>query len=151
MKLDGKYFRMAKPEAVGSLAKPIPVKAKKKKKVSATEIEKFIKRTLKDLDEEVDVRYAWARKFMKGQDEGTRQAHERIVDVMNNMAGPPTAHILLPGDRARTAINVDAVLQDRNFYYMATRLILACAKLDIRIGKFKFSNYCAEVDCGRKA
>ena len=133
------------------MAKPIPVKAKKKKQLSATEIEKFIKRTLKDLDEEVDARYAWARKFMKGQDEGTRQAHERIVDVMNNMAGPPTAHILLPGDKHRTAINVDAVLQDRNFYYMATRLILACAKLDIRISKFKFPNYCAEVDCGRKA
>jgi hypothetical protein len=132
------------------MAKPIPVKASKKKKPSATEIEKWLKKKLKDLDEEVDERYAWARKFMKGQDAVTQQAMQRLLDRMLSMAGPSTAYVLLPGDTERTMINVSDELQERNHYYFAVRMIVACAKMDIRIGKFKFPDICAEVDCGRK-
>ena len=133
-----------------TLAKALPKPKKKvaKKKLSAEATEKFIKRELKDLDAEVDERYAFARKFVESQDDETREAINRMVETMGQMAGQPTAHILLPGEKFRTPINVDQMTFDRNLYYLAVRLVIACARMDIRIAKFKMPKLCA--DCGRK-
>jgi hypothetical protein len=130
-------------------ALPKPKKKVAKKKLSAEATEKFIKRSLKDLDAEVDERYEFAMKFMKSQDDDTREAISRMVDTMSQMAGRPTAHILLPGEKERTPINVDQMIFERNLFYLAVRLVIACARMDIRIAKFKMPKLCA--DCGRKA
>ena len=130
-------------------ALPKPKKKVAKKKLSAEAIEKFIKRSLKDLDAEVDERYELALKFMNEQDDETREAINRMLETMRQMAGTPTAHILLPGEKERTPINVDQMTYDRNLFYLAIRLVIACARMDIRIAKFKMPKLCA--DCGRKA
>ena len=130
-----------------TLAKAIP-KAKGKK--SKLDHEKALKKLLKDLDEQTDERYAWAVKFLKGQDEKVREAVGRMVDTMKEMAGPPTANLIMPGDKQPTTVNVDESFQDRNFVYIAVRLLLAGAKMDIRVAKLKLSNRCVEPLCGRK-
>ena len=133
------------------MAKKIPVRKKvAKKKPSSAVVEKFIKRELKDLDESVDERYAWAMKFLKRQDDVTREAVNRLVEKMEEMAGPPSAKIALPGDKTKTQINVDHSFQERTFIYIAVRLLIAGANVDVRVAKFKFPKRCAEPLCGRK-
>lgn len=133
------------------MAKAIPKKKVAKKKPSAAVVEKFIKRELKDLDEKVDERYAWAMKFLRKQDDATREAVSRLVEKMAAMAGRPSAKITLPGEKTPTTINVDHSFQERTFIYIAVRLLIVSAGMDIRVAKFKLpKSRCAEPLCGRK-
>src|SRR5262245_32691021 len=130
------------------MAKPIPVKKKKKAKLSTEQHERFLKKTLADYDELTDERYAWAMNFIKVQDEATNEAINRLVDRMKEMAGPPSALVHTPDGDVR--VNIEEMIQERNYYYIAVRLFIAAASLDVQIGKWKFSRYCAEPMCGRK-
>jgi len=130
------------------MAKKIPVKKKAKKKLSSAQHERYLKKVLAEYDEETDARYAWAMKFLKKQDEGTREAVDRLVTQMKAMAGRPSATVQTPD--GRVTVNIEEMIQERNFIYIAVRLLIAAANLDIQVAKWKFPNRCGVPLCGRK-
>jgi hypothetical protein len=129
--------------------KKIPVKKKPKAKLSSEQFDRFLKRALADYDEETDARYEWALKFMKAQDESTQEAIHRLVNRMVEMAGPPSATVSTPEGPIR--VNIEPMIQERNFIYIAIRLMISAANMDIQIAKWKFPRHCAEPLCERKA
>jgi hypothetical protein len=131
------------------MPKAIPVKKKAKAKLSPEQYERFLKRTLADYDAETDARYEWALKFMKAQDEDTQEAIHRLVNRMVEMAGPPSAMVSTPEGPVR--VNIEPMIQERNFIYIAIRLMIAAANMDIAIAKWKFPRRCTVPGCERKA
>jgi hypothetical protein len=129
--------------------KSIPIKKKKKAKLSPEQFERFLKRTLADYDEETDARYEWALNFMKAQDESTHEAIHRLVNRMVEMAGPPSATVNTPEGSIR--VNIEPMIQERNFIYIAIRLMIVAASMDIQIAKWKFPRRCTQPLCERKA
>lgn len=87
-------------------------------------------------------RYAYALPIKEMQDEATQVAINRMVAQMAHMAPPISI------EDAKTAELMRSI-QYKNQTYIAVRLLVACAKWDIRIANFKLpSATCA--DCGKK-
>jgi len=88
-----------------------------------------------DLEERVEENYKYAWEVFKLQDEPTKQALREAVKMMAHMAGEPTFRF-----RGRPVVEDMArlrVIQERNFLWIAVRLMVACAEWDIQIANFK--------------
>jgi hypothetical protein len=122
---------------------------KKKAKLSPEQHERFLKKTLADYDAETDARYEWALKFLKAQDESTQEAIHRLVNRMVEMAGRPSARVKTP--EGTVHVNIEPMVQERNFIYIAIRLMISAADMDVQIAKWKFPRRCVEPLCEKKA
>jgi len=88
-----------------------------------------------DLEERVEENYKYAWEVFKLQDDTTKQALREAVKMMAHMAGEPTFRF-----RGRPVVEDMArlrVIQERNFLWIAVRLMVACAEWDIQIANFK--------------
>lgn len=144
------------------LNKPVKKKAVKKKVTRQAEIRKVfdpisqataereIKKGLAELDERIDDRYEHAKRIVEAQSSLLQQAVDDLVAEMKGMAGDPVFYYK---GTCINAVNVGSRelgerMQAKNFYWMAVRLLVACAKWDIRIADFKApQGYCAV--CGK--
>ena len=144
------------------MAKPIPTKVRKKavvKKKRRAEIatlmspeaqrkaEREVKKQLDAMDDRADERYEYAMKILEGNPQSAHEAVERMTATMKHMAGEP--RFVVNGQ----AVNIDpeilARIQHKMHVWIAVRLLVACAKWDIRIANFTLSKVlCA--DCGEK-
>lgn len=138
---------------------PKPVAKAKKKKTRSAEIQKVFSakeqrklereadNALIDLEEEVEQRYKYARKIYDKQDEQTQAAIDHLIGTMEKMAGPPV--FIFRGIRMNADTDQHKTIQQKNFMWIAVRLLVACARWDIKIANFKLSKQrCA--DCGKK-
>lgn len=124
------------------MAKKIPVKKKPREKFS----DKRIKQVIADYDLETDGRYAYARALMANQPDDTRELVVGMVVKMQEMAGKPTLTLRDGGETLK--INIPDMIQERNFYFYAVKMLLACAQMDIQLGGFVAPKAC--VECGVK-
>lgn len=126
------------------------VKAKKKtKKPSAKQTEREIDAALDKLDQQADELYAYAHPIYKAQDENTRLALDRLTETMDKMATAPKASVQVEGYETPAVVRVEKAIRDKVFLYIAVRLLVYSARMDVRIGKFKFLPKSC-VECGRK-
>jgi hypothetical protein len=89
-----------------------------------------------------DERYAYALPIKEMQDDATKAAINRLVAQMAHMATPVI-------DEDATTLAFKKSIQYKTQTYIAVRLLVACAKWDIRIANFKLpKSKCA--DCGKK-
>jgi hypothetical protein len=97
------------------------------------------------LDEQMaraDERYQYAMSIKEIQDEETEVAINRMVAYMARMAPPIT-------DEDAKIRDFKKSIQVKNQTYIAIRLLVACAKWDIRVANFKLhKKSCA--DCGKR-
>lgn len=127
------------------------VKAKKKgtPKQSQRRFEREIDQALTELDENVDKLYAYAEPIYKAQDSNTQDAIDRAVEAMRKMAPVPTAKVPVKGYDTPAVVRVEKGIQDKAFLYIAVKMFVYAARMDVQIGKFKLlPKSCAE--CGRK-
>lgn len=97
---------------------------------------------LEELMGRAEERYQYALPIKEFQDEETQVAINLLTAQMARMAPP----IL---DEDTSVRNYKKSIQYKNQTYIAVRLLVACAKWDIRIANFKLSQTtCA--DCGKK-
>lgn len=101
-----------------------------------------------DLDERSQVRADYAERILQANDESIREIVSWIVEEFRKMEGEPK--IVFRG-QTYNAIKGETELleriQERNFSWIAIRLLVACAEWDIRIGNFNLpNNACAR--CG---
>jgi len=100
-----------------------------------------------DLEERISERYEYAQNILKLQSDSDRRIVTRLVEQMKRMAGEP--RFLFQGQSLQTDEDRLRVLQERNFTWLAVRLLAACATWDIQIGNFKLpTDKCAK--CGVK-
>ncbi len=96
-----------------------------------------------DLEERVEENYKYAWEVFKLQDDATKQAIREAVKMMAHMAGEPTFRF-----RGRPVVEDMArlrVIQERNFLWIAVRLLVSCATWDIQIANFKLpTSKCAK-------
>jgi len=88
-----------------------------------------------DLEERVEENYKYAWEVFQLQDDTTKQALREAVKMMAHMAGEPTFRF-----RGRPVVEDMARLravQERNFLWIAVRLMVACGEWDIQIANFK--------------
>ncbi len=109
--------------------------------------ERKVRRQLDEADERADELYNYAQKILEASPQATHEAVDRIVEVLERMAGKPRFRV------DGIYVNVDPEILrtiNRKFHvWIAVRLLVACAKWDIRIGDFKAPKHlCA--DCGKK-
>lgn len=118
------------------------VKAKSKKKVVKKKSrETKIGMPLEEQLERAEKRYFYAKAIKELQDQETQVAINRMVAYMARMAPP-----LVSDDPRR--LEIMRSVQFFNQTYIAVRLLVMCAKWDIRIANFKLSKKtCA--DCGK--
>jgi hypothetical protein len=142
------------------IEKPVKKKALKKKSKRRAEIKKVfdpasqaaaereIKKGMATLDEIIDDRYEFAKKVVEAQSSHVQQAIDDLVGKMTDMAGEPVFYY--KGVPVHVADKeVCARMQGKNFYWMAVRLLVACAKWDIQVADFKApKDECAM--CGKK-
>ena len=99
-----------------------------------------------DLEERVEENFNYAWELFKLQDEPTKQAIRKAIEMMEHMAGEPTFRF-----RGRPIVEDMArlrVVQERNFLWIAIRLLVACAEYEIQIANFKLpADHCAR--CGK--
>lgn len=99
-----------------------------------------------DLEERVEENYTYARVIYLIQDDSTKEAIRKAVEMMAHMAGEPTFRF-----RGRPIVEDMARLravQERNFLWIAIRLLVACAEYEIQIANFKLpADHCAR--CGK--
>lgn len=137
-------------------AKPVKKSARKKaikKAFSQREqeiSEREIKRSLAVLDERTDERYDYAKLIYEMQSPKVKAIIEAMVDKMHVMVGdnPPLYYKGTPinGGDPQTVRK----LYDKNFYWLAIRILVSLALWDIRMEDFKLSpKLCAR--CGEKA
>lgn len=100
-----------------------------------------------DFEEQVGERFEYAREIMKIQNEAVRKIVSEMVENMKRMAGEPSFVYLgttIPMDEHKLR-----ELQEKNFIWIAVRLLAACAVWDIQISGFKLpESLCAK--CGAK-
>jgi hypothetical protein len=137
------------------MAKPIPksrtneiqevFSAKAQKKV-----ERELNHKLMELDERSEERAQYVDRVLEVNDDSIREIVNTMVESLRKMEGAPK--LTLNGKSYNTVDGETALLekiQSRNFEYIAVRMLVACAKWDIRIGNFKLpKKFCA--DCGVK-
>jgi len=98
-----------------------------------------------DLEERIEERYAYAQSILKIQSDETKRVVVRLVEQMKRMAGEPV--FKFEGQTVGIDPDRASMLQERNFTWIAVRLLAACAVWDIQIGEFKLpTNQCAK--CG---
>lgn len=88
-----------------------------------------------DLEEKVEENYNYAREVYSLQDETTKTAISEAIEMMAHMAGEPTFRF-----RGRPIVEDMARLravQERNFLWIAIRLLVSCAEYEIQIANFK--------------
>jgi hypothetical protein len=122
-----------------------PVKASKVRRIAeikelfdpkaAHRWERDWQNALIDLEEKVGEHFKYAREIYLLQDDGTRKAIDLMVETMTRMAGEPVFHfqgksVVVDGDRLRK-------VQEQNLYWIATRILVACAEFDIQIASFR--------------
>lgn len=129
-----------------------PVKAARKRRTeeirelldpkAARRWERDWQNELIDLEERVEENYKYAQEIYRLQDQATRDAIQEATEMMAYMAGPPTFKFRgrpITEDMPRLR-----VVQERNFLWIAVRLLVACAEWDIQIANFKLpSGNCA--------
>jgi hypothetical protein len=109
--------------------------------------ERGLENALIDLEEAVDERYESALKIYHLQDERTRDVIKGMATKMQHMAGRPNftyKGVSLQADPDRLT-----KIQERNLFWIAVRLLVACAEYDIQIANFKLpDDNCAK--CGKQ-
>jgi hypothetical protein len=109
---------------------------KKKKPKQAPEM------SLVEMSARADERYDYAKAIKELQDEPTVVAINRMVAQMARMTP-----VIVEEDAKKRELKKS--IQYKNQTYIAVRLLVACAKWDIRIANFKLpKKRCA--DCGKK-
>lgn len=98
--------------------------------------------SLAEQEARAEARYEYAKAIKELQDDETVVAINRMVAQMQAMAPPIT-------DEDAKVRELKKRISYYNQTYIAIRLLVACAKWDIRIANFKLpKNRCA--DCGKK-
>lgn len=108
--------------------------------------EREAKKVLDAMDERADERYAYAQAILEINPPEVEEAVERMVGKMNEMSGPPK--FVIDGVPVNVEQQILNSIQHKLHTWVAVRLLVACAKWDIRIANFKLpANACA--DCGK--
>lgn len=117
-------------------------KAKKKKPVVKKKKHEQAGMPLDEQMARADKRYEYAMAIKEIQDEETTVAINRMVAYMARMAPPITEEDSKVRETKKS-------IQVKNQTYIAVRLLVACAKWDIRIANFRLNKKsCA--DCGKR-
>lgn len=114
---------------------------------AAAKREREIKRAIADFDDKIDHRYEHAKKIYDAQDGETQQAIDKMVVTMAKMAGRP--NFTYQGYSMNADEGWMQRAQEKNFIWIAIRLLTRCAQWDIRIAKFKAPKTRCSI-CGRK-
>src|SRR5262245_45492169 len=119
-------------------------KKKSRKRVSETELWKLADKALQDFQLSSADRAARAKRVYDLQDNATKDAIDRIQDVLSEIA---RRHMWvgLAGDSHRVVqVIPDQVVRD-NMLYMAVEIMLDLARMDIQVEGFVIpKNLCAE-------
>lgn len=139
---------------VKAKSKKKPVKAKAKRRAEIAEpmspeaqrkAERRVKKLLDEMDERADERYEYAMKILEANPDSVEEAVERMVKTMRHMAGPP--RFVVDGQAINVEPEILERIQRKSHTWVAVRLLVACAKWDIRIANFMLpKKVCA--DCG---
>jgi hypothetical protein len=143
------------------MAKPIPVKArtKKKRKAEIQELvspqgqrkaERALQKYVMELDERSEKRQVWVDQILAVNDESISDVLEIMVDTLKHMEGEPK---VIHEGKTYNAVKGETELlqriQERNFRWIAMRCLVACAEWDIQVANFKLpKDLCAR--CGMK-
>lgn len=143
------------------MSKPV---AKKKRKRSAEiaevfdakaqrKAEKLVRNHIMTLDELSEERDSYAQTILKENDASVRDITDRITESLKRMQ-PIHADIVLTvqGQRFRPTpeeVSLLKNIQERNFRYIAVRILVACAEWNIRVGDFKLPKHNCSL-CGKK-
>src|SRR5215467_7340577 len=100
-----------------------------------------------DMEEQIDVRFEYAKRILKMQNEAVHKIVSEWIEQMQRMAGEPVFlfnGMRIPGDPEKMR-----EMQEKNFVWIAVRLLAACAVWDIQISGFKLpEDACAK--CGKE-
>lgn len=107
---------------------------------------KAAENALLDYEEVIAERYAYAEKILEAQDSETLDAVDALVEKMTQMAGTP---VFKHGGVSVGTPELLRRIQQKNFHWIAVRLLVACAEWDIQIANFQLpSHLCAR--CGKE-
>jgi hypothetical protein len=137
------------------MAKAIPKKKSRSAQIEQVfspqaqkKAERQISHYVMELDEKADEREAYTRTILKANDDSIERVVGLMVKELQTMEGAPV--ITFQGRRYNSIGGETEQLkriQQKNFRYIAVRVLVACAKFDIRVGTFKLpKDFCA--DCG---
>lgn len=141
------------------MSKPI---AKKKKKRSAEirevfdpkaqrKAEKKLRDFLMELDERSEERERYTSVILDVNDPSMLDIMDSIIESLKRMSKVPEI-VSVDGQSFRLSgaeLDLAKRIQERNFRYIAIRILVACAEWNIRIGDFKLPKHnCAR--CGKK-
>lgn len=124
----------------------MPKAIPKKKGKSASEIDAY----LDQLEEELEPQSEFVDTIMTIQSTEVTEIVDKMVESLENMQGPPRMRVR----GVNLTLNEDQFdrlqeIRDKQFVYMAVRILVACAEWGIVFGNFKLpKSNCAK--CGKK-
>lgn len=100
-----------------------------------------------DMEEQVQERFEYAESILQAQNNAVLKIVYELVENMKRMAGEPSFSyqgVKVPVDEQKLRD-----LQEKNFTWIAVRLLVACAVWDIQISGFRLPEHaCAK--CGKR-
>jgi len=132
------------------MAKPIPkkkavVKKKRREEIqdlfdpkAQKKLERKISNLLMEMDEKAEERWKWVDAITTGNDVSLTDALDLMVEQLKKMQGPPKLY--LDGrvvNISEPEFHMLQEIQEKNFYWIALRCVVACAEWGIRIADFK--------------
>lgn len=132
--------------------KKITVRKKRQEEIAevmspraARKYERDAENALIDYEEEVDRRYDYAQGILKMQNQAVLGAVDVLVEQMKRMAGTPI--FTYKGSAYPASPSRLLQCQERNFVWIAVRLLAACAVWDVQISGFKLpEDHCAKCE-----
>jgi hypothetical protein len=122
------------------------MKIKARKKTPAAVLDKLADEWNSGFQEIADTKYALARGMYDGQDGETKEALDRIHDVVRSVFRNQL-WIAKTRTGERKVFTTDAETQGKFTFYVAMEIAKDLALMDIRVGNFTFTKDC--VECGK--
>lgn len=115
------------------------------KKASVKLLEALAKERLAELIKSVDERYEIAERLYQSQDQPTREAVERMADMISQIS-PTRIWVAKTRTGPRIAIDIPEDTHRKLSVYTAVEAVKDLGLMDIRVANFTFNGSC--VECG---
>ena len=117
-------------------------KAKPAKKMSEAKLRKLADKALAQFQAEAAERYELAMKVYKQQDSATKDALDRMIDLLCRIARTQMWVGTGTGKRERIVLSIPDQVVRQNMTYMAVEILLDLAQMDVKVEGFRFPDMC---------
>ena len=108
------------------------------KKVSDNQLQVMAEKALADFKEAAEDRYNRAMKVYEAQDNETKDALDRMIDLLSGIARKRMWVAPSRGSEHRAVVLLPDQVIRQNMTYMAVEILKDLAQMDVRVAGFKF-------------